>query len=323
MRLCSGFLFGLFLLPLAVTGATYTNPVVPRDFPDPSVIRVGDMYWATATASRWAPRFPLLKSTDLIHWERAGEVFAKAPDWAASNFWAPELQTWKGKFYIYYTARSHAGTLSVAVAVADAPQGPYTDKGVIVSQEVGSIDAVAVDDETGQRYLIWKDDGNSRGQPTFLWAAKLNQDGTRLAGPHFALFRNDQPWEGGLVEGPFLVKRDGWLYLFYSGNGCCGAGCTYALGVARSKKLLGPWEKYDANPILAANPDWRCPGHGSIVQDKAGRHWLLYHAYSARNSSEKGRQGLLDEVTWGTNGWPVINQGHGPSTRAAGPPSEP
>ncbi|HKP87922.1 MAG TPA: hypothetical protein VJZ26_17600, partial [Blastocatellia bacterium] len=36
----------------------YTNPAVAGDYPDPSVIRVGHDYWATATSSEWAPEFP-------------------------------------------------------------------------------------------------------------------------------------------------------------------------------------------------------------------------------------------------------------------------
>lgn len=317
------FLLLALLSPCVSFGAEYSNPVVPKDFPDPSVIRVGGTYWAAATGSKWAPFFPIMKSSDLVKWEQSGEVFPKSPDWAAGSFWAPELQEWKGKYYVYYVARQRGGPLSVAVAVADQPQGPYVDKGVIVAQEEGSIDPVAVDDEDGKRYLIWKDDGNSRGHPTFLWAAKLDADGTRLAGPHTALFRNDAPWEGGVVEGPFVVRRAGWFYMFYSGSGCCGEGCKYAMGVARSRKLMGPWEKHPGNPILAANKDWNCPGHGSIVKDPSGRDWLLYHAYSAGSDARKGRQGLLDEVIWGADGWPVINGGHGPSAKGTAPALNP
>jgi len=95
-----------------------------------------------------------------------------------------------------------------------------------------------------------KEDGNSRREPTILWAQPLSDDGTALVGQMKELFRNDAPWEGALIEGPFVVRQDGWFYLFYSGSGCCGAGCNYAMGVARSKTLLGPWEKNPANPIL-------------------------------------------------------------------------
>ncbi len=319
-RFCRTFLASLLLLSgVRAFSATYTNPVCAGDLPDPSVIRVGNEYWATATSSEWAPQFPLLRSPDLVNWEIVGAVFSNQPPWAVANFWAPEIQEWKGRYYVYYVARQKDGPLSVAVGTAERPGGPYTDHGVIVAQDVGSIDPVAVDDENGARYLVWKDDGNSRKQPTHLWAAKLNEDGTRLAGPHTPLFKNDLPWEGAVIEGPFIVRRDGWFYLFYSGAGCCGQGCNYALGVARSRKLLGPWEKFPGNPILAGNEVWLCPGHGSIVQDKNDRYWLMYHAYSSEGSVTSGRQALLDEVRWEANGWPVINGGKGPSTSAETP----
>jgi beta-xylosidase len=82
---------------------------------------------------------------------------------------------------------------------------------------------------------------------------------------------------------------------------------------------LGPWEKNPANPILADNGSWKCPGHGSIVADERGRYWLLYHAYSATNLIYTGREALLDEVVFGTNGWPSINNGNGPSVAAVSP----
>ena len=81
----------------------------------------------------------------------------------------------------------------------------------------------------------------SRRQPTPIWAQKLSEDGTKLVGEMKELLRNDAPWEKQLVEGPFVLRRNGYFYMFYSGNGCCGAGCNYALGVARAKQLLG-WE---------------------------------------------------------------------------------
>jgi beta-xylosidase len=137
------------------------------------------------------------------------------------------------------------------------------------------------------------------------------------------LFRNDPAtWEGGVVEGAYVVRRGEWFYMFYSGNACCGRRCNYALGVARARKLLGPWEKNPANPILAENDVWQCPGHGSIVTDKGGRDYLLYHAY--RNSDVAfriGREALLDEVRWEANGWPSINEGKGPSASAPRPPA--
>jgi beta-xylosidase len=298
---------------LIVAAAAHANPVLPGDFPDPSVIRVGNEYWATATTSQWAPIFPLLHSRDLVSWKTVGAVFRERPAWAISNFWAPEIAQHGGRYFVYYTARKRDGPLCVAVATALKPQGPYTDHGPLVCQEAGSIDAVPVTDENGDRWLVWKEDGNSRRQPTPLWAQRLNAGGTKLVGEAHEILRNDAPWEGHVVEGPFILRRGEWFYMFYSGAGCCGLKCNYALGVARSKKLLGPWEKYDKNPILRENDTWKCPGHGSIVEDDNGRTFLLYHAYHRRDFIWIGRQGLLDEVRWGADGWPAID---GPSSRS-------
>jgi xylan 1,4-beta-xylosidase len=296
--------------------AAYENPVLQGDFPDPSVIRVGREYWATATTSQWAPIFPLLHSTDLVNWRRVGSVFVSPPGWSAGSYWAPEIAAHGGRFFVYYTARKKGGPLCVAVADADRPQGPFTDRGPLVCQEVGSIDAVPVTDENGRRYLVWKEDGNSRKLPTPLWAQPLSSDGTRLTDEKQEILRNAAPWEAHLVEGPFIQRRGGWFYMFYSADACCGRQCNYRLGVARSRTLLGPWDRHASNPILAGNEHWKCPGHGSIVDDPSGRTFLLYHAYHPNDFEYVGRQGLLDEIRWRADGWPEINGGHGPSRSA-------
>ena len=310
----------VFAVPAFAQPATYTNPVIPGDHPDPSVIRVGDEYWATATTSQWAPIFPLLRSTDLVNWTHEGSVFERAPDWTAGRYWAPEIAEHEGQIFIYYTARKKDGLLCVAVATADRPIGPYTDHGPMVCQEVGSIDGVPVTGEDGHRYLVWKEDGNSRQLPTPLWAQRLTRDGTTLVGERHELLRNEATWEGHLIEGAFLLRRNGWFYMFYSAGACCGRGCDYRLGVARSRSLLEGWERHPANPILAANESWQCPGHGSIVTDARGRDFLLYHAYHPGDFEYAGRQALLDEIAWNdASGWPSINGGRGPSRTAAAP----
>ena len=305
---------------------TYTNPTLVGDFPDPSVIRVGGDYWAAATSSEWAPEFPILHSRDLVNWKVVGAVFQRRPAWSVGSYWAPEISQYRGRFYVYYAARKKDGPLCVAVATAQRPQGPYRDHGPLVCQEVGSIDGFPVEDERGVRYLLWKEDGNSVSKPTPIWAQRLSEDGTRLLGEKRELIHNTQPWEkhatlpyGDLVEGPAVVRHGGWFYMFYSGNFCCARECNYMLGVARARSLLGPWEKNPNNPILAGNDNWKCPGHGTIVSDQRGRYFLLYHAMHAKDFVYVGRQGLLDEVKWGADGWPTINEGRGPSTQGSAP----
>jgi xylan 1,4-beta-xylosidase len=302
-----------------VLAASYKNPVLPGDYPDPSVIRVGDEYWATATTSEWAPLFPLLRSGDLVNWEHAGNIFERRPEWAVGNFWAPELFEHQGKFYVYYVGRKRGGPLSLAVATADKITGPWTDHGPMIGQDAGSIDAFPVIDTDGTRYMIWKEDGNSRKQPTPLWIQKLSADGLKLIGEMKELFRNDKEWENNLVEGPAVIRRGDFWYLFYAANACCGRACSYGQGVARAKNLLGPWEKYSKNPLVLGNDKWKCPGHGTLVRDAQGRDWFLYHAYANDTFIYVGRQGVLDLVNWNDDGWPVINNGKGTSIEAPVP----
>ncbi|MGH9900897.1 MAG: family 43 glycosylhydrolase [Pyrinomonadaceae bacterium] len=319
---CAPVLLALCLWTVAPAQqkAAYTNPVIAGDFPDPSVIRVGEDYWAATTSGNWAPHFPLLHSRDLVNWRVAGAVFQKAPEWIARDFWAPEIQEDRGRFFVYYTGRKKNGPLCVAVATAARPEGPYTDHGPLVCQDIGSIDAFMTRDENGRPFLIWKEDGNDRNQPTPIWAQPLSEDGTKMLGKRKEILRNTAPWERHVVEGSFIVRRGGWFYHFYSGNACCGRGCDYALGVARSRKLLGPWAKHPRNPILPANDEWQCPGHGSIVTLPDGRDFLLYHSYRRRaDAMNIGREALLDEIKWGADGWPSINGGRGPTSAAPSP----
>jgi len=305
---------------LPVSAPMYVNPVIAGDHPDPSIIRTGDEYWATATGSEWAPVYPLLRSRDLVNWTEVGAIFPDAPSWAEGSFWAPELSEYKGRYFVFYTARAKNGPLCVASAVADAPTGPYQDNGPLICQEVGSIDAFPTVDENGERYLIWKEDGNSRNLPTPLWAQRLSEDGTSVIGEPKEILRNDPAtWEKGVVEAPYILRRGGFFYLFYSGSACCGLQCSYGLGVARSEKLLGPYVKFEKNPLVRGSETWKCPGHGSIVTDQQGRTFLLYHAYSSKDFVFTGRQAVLDEVTWTSDGWPAMNGGRGVSVRAASP----
>lgn len=303
----------------ATMPATIPNPVIAGDFPDPSVTKVGDTYWATATSSNWGPTFPLLKSKNLVDWQLVTHVFPLArPAWADYYFWAPEIMQDGKKTYVYYTAHKRGGNLAVGVASADSPEGPYTDHGPLVGQPNGSIDGFPVLDENNKPYLIWKEDGNSVNKPTPIWAQEMNAERTALIGPKKELLRNTAPWEGNLIEGPALVRHEGYFYLFYAANGCCGNGCAYATGVARSKNLLGPWEKYAQNPILVKNDTWTCPGHGTAIE-KDGRWFMLHHAYQTNSMANVGRQGVLSEFTWTKAGWPEFLNQHTTPTGAVPP----
>ncbi len=301
---------------LAVAGcanamaAGYSNPVLRGNYPDPSVIRVGNDFYATATSWAWDPQFPLLHSRDLVSWQTVGAVFGHGPKWSTGRFWAPQITRLGSGYAVYYSARKRGGKLCAAVATAARPRGPYTDRGPLVCDPPGSIDPTLVSDG-GHLYLLWKEDGNDVKKPSVLWGQELSADGLKLVGTRQELFRNDAPWEGEVVENPAVVRHGDQLYMLYAGNACCGAPpvCNYATGVARATSVLGPWTKGPGNPVLRGGNGFACPGGGSFVDDGHGGDWFLYHAYVLGGETTIARQLMLDPVTWGADGWPAIGGG--------------
>jgi xylan 1,4-beta-xylosidase len=292
----------------------YANPVYSGDFPDPSAVRIGPEYWAAGTAQP-GQLLPILRSPDLVHWQFAGTIFQEAPSWTdGTRYWAPELARQGDRYLAYYSAQRKAGRMCVAVASSENPIGPYDDLGPLVCQPAGSIDPSVVRNNAGWPFLVWKEDRNSQGVTTVIWIQPLSQDGTKLTGvPRKILTATGRDWEGGTIEGPQIIRRKGWNYLFYSGNLCCGPNCEYAMGVARSRGLYGPWRRWKRNPILDSGDSWLCPGHGSVVQSPDGRWWMLYASYNAVGEISPNRSLLLDPIRWRRDAWPAVNRGKGPS----------
>ena len=108
------------------------------------------------------------------------------------------------------------------------------------------------------------------------------------------------------MRGPAGGGFSAW-YLFYSGNGF---GSDYAVGVARSDSLLGPYEKH-GDSILAQNEVFNNPGHCSVVAVGGGDTAIVYHAYVGADRS--ARHMMLDAILWNaTSGWPQV-AGRAPS----------
>ncbi len=279
------------------------NPVIPGDIADPSVIRKGDVYYATGTSSEWAPHYPLFQSADLLHWQPMGYVFLQTPSWALASFWAPELFYHNGTYLLYYVARRKSDGIScIGVATSLDPAKGFTDKGVLLPFGKEAIDPFVIEDE-GQLYITWKAYGLD-DRPIEILGSRLSDDGLKVTGEPFSLLRDDD--RKGL-EGQCLVKRNGYYYLIYSPGACCGRNCSYVVEVARSASLRGPYTRYNGNPLLSETQEWKCTGHGTVVTTKEGADYYLYHAYSKATDVYTGRQGMLGKIYWNAQtGWPSI-----------------
>ena len=137
------------------TKGHFNNPVIPGDVADPSIIRIGNTWYATGTSSEWAPYYPMFTSTDLVNWKQTGHIFDKQPEWTVSSFWAPELYYMNNKVYAYYTARNKKGVSYIGVATADDPTKEFTDHGPVVEYGTEAIDAFILEDN-GKQYISWQ-----------------------------------------------------------------------------------------------------------------------------------------------------------------------
>ena len=90
--------------------------------------------------------------------------------------------------------------------------------------------------------MVLQEDGNDPivRKPTPFWLVSLSANGTVITSSPTKLLTNDLKWENTIIEAPWMVKHAGYYYLFYSGNG----GNNYAVGVARSAALGGPYVKH-------------------------------------------------------------------------------
>jgi beta-xylosidase len=282
--------------PASIPAGEFINPVLDDDFPDPFVLRVGPSYYAYATTDG-AQHLQLAKSADLVHWEELRDPLPKIALWSSGDTWAPEVAKTSAGYVLYYTAHDpdlkrpdSNGSQCITVAVSPAPEGPFVDstKGPLVCQPElgGSIDATEFTDAGGARYLAWKNDGNCCGLPTRFFIQPLSADGLKLTGKAIDMgVVNDEQWEGGVIEAPTLLLKDGTYYLFYSGNAYDTE--FYSIGYATSKKVTGPYVDAPDNPLVASawnrpiTSSARGPGHQSIVEDDDGELWMVFHAWDA------------------------------------------
>lgn len=317
--------------------STYTNPIYNEDFPDPTVVRASDgFFYAYATQAIVRGKelnIQVARSRDLVGWEHLGDALPAKPAWAnkTQKFWAPHVSQHGDTFYLYYSADPNTLTgLCLAVATSKSPQGPFTDIGkpLKCGASFVNIDPMAYDDpRTGKRLLYWGS-GFEPLRVQELAADRVSfQPGSKAREVIFPIKSEDPANYQRLIEGAWVTYRDGFYYLFFSGDNCCGDKAHYAVMVARSRSALGPYETLAAatgesqSVILALNGRWLAPGHNSVIRDAAGDDWIIYHAIdTGKRNIESSIAGdrdvrrimLMDRLVY-RRGWPRVEWGS-PST---------
>jgi GH43 family beta-xylosidase len=314
---------------MGVTEPTYTNPVYDRDFPDPFVLQVDGRYYAYGTGLAEGGRaFPMLVSEDLVHWEPRGGALEPLDLPGAELYWAPEVASRDGRFWMYYaTGRDANPDHHLRLALADHPLGPWRDAGLnLTPHEVFAIDAHPFRDPAdGQWYLFYARDelqppyaGTGIVVDRLLAMDRLEGHPRPVLRPYaeWHVFELQRAVKGGLdwytIEGPFVRRVADRYVCFYSGGRY--EHPNYGVGYALADHPLGPWADADnrEGPKVLHTVPGRVigPGHNSVVAAPDGvTEYVVYHAWDPACTARTMR---IDRLEW-----------DGPIPRCDGPSLEP
>jgi beta-xylosidase len=262
--------------------------VLAGDFPDPTIVRVGRDFYMTHSSNRILPGLVIWHSTDLVSWQRIGCALLKP----VGDVWAPDIVTFKNKFYIYFPAAR-----TNWVVTADRPEGPWSEP---VDLKLAGIDPGHVATSDGKRYLFV--DGGR--------AVKLAPDGLSVVGVpkiYYEGWKYPEDWvvEGFYAESPKLTFAKGYYFLTTAQGGTSGPSTSHMVVSARSKSPLGPWKNSPLNPVVktwSRSEKYWSKGHGTIFDDADGRWYIVYHA-SENGFLPLGRSTLIEPLEWTKDGW--------------------
>ncbi len=263
---------------------TYTNPVIPADFPDPDVIRVDSVYYYVSTTMFIFPGVTILKSYDLVNWEycaNAVQRFDFDPcynldgcDRYSHGQWATSLKHHNDTFYLLFITLDEGGFL----CSSPDPEGPWK----IRHLPRGFYDPGLFFDDDDKIYVAH---GNSD-----IYITEL--DSNFVAKGADSLVHSGTLGSG--LEGVHVYKINGFYYLY----------CTYPgpLGrevALRADNIYGPYEErtviYDNTPGVNYGIH-----QGALIQTQTGEWWTMLFV----DMGAFGRFPSLQPVTW-VDDWPI------------------
>jgi alpha-N-arabinofuranosidase len=296
----------------------YRNPILHGFYPDPSVTRAGRDFYLVHSTFDWFPGIPVWRSRDLIHWtqignaiDRPGQLDFKRLGLSRGVF-APSIHFHAGTFYIVNTCVDCGGNFLIT---ATNPAGPWSDPAWLPELK-GGIDPSLFFDDDGSAWMVNND--VPPGQPLYeghraIWAQRFDPKTLKTFGPRTLLVNGgvDIAKKPIWIEGPHILKREGWYYL------TCAEGGTaegHSQVVFRSRRPDGPYVPFAGNPILTQRdlPRGRpmpvtSAGHAQLVEAPDGKWWATFLATRPYQGDfyNTGRETFLLPVTW-TDGWPRI-----------------
>ena len=308
----------------AVSDKTFNNPVLPSDWPDPTIWKAGDFYYSLATGTNRN----LWTSSDLVTWTKTSFRAQTAADTEAAqkigkNFWAPDMVKIGDYWNLYVSLYNSAQDSGIGLFRSTSSSGPFSWTGVITHSKTNggikdTIDPeVVVDPGTGKVWLFFGSTGK-------MYRVELNSEGTELAPgavyTHVAgVDISSNSSRSKVFEGAYLYKHGNWWYLFASAG--LYSNHTYRLVVGRSSSLTSEFTDREGRKMTEGNATeviasaqgdaFFGPGHnGEIFTDSTGQDYILYHCHNnSVSGSASHRFMMLQRLYWDKDGWPYVKDG--------------
>ncbi|KAK6189427.1 hypothetical protein LQW54_013266 [Pestalotiopsis sp. IQ-011] len=271
------------------------TPEFEADFPDPSIMQDADGLWYSfATASNGKQVQVARGFTASGPWTYIDQdALPDAGGWTTNkNTWAPDVRRLdNGSYVMYYSGevRNNTRFHCIGAATAQSVLGPYKPAATPFNCDLsvgGSIDPAGFQDKDGERYVVYKVDGNSIGHggscgnevapivPTPIMLQRVAQDGiTKIGYATQILDRGDA--DGPLVEAPaIMLDRDGLYVMFFSSG--CFTESTYNVNYATATSVLGPYTK-SSTPLIVTDDSFGLNAPGGATPTVDGNS-IVFHA---------------------------------------------
>lgn len=328
------------------------NPILPGFHPDPSICRDGGDYWIATSTFEWLPGIRLHHSRDLVHWRPAGHALTRpsqvdlrgiAP---SKGIWAPALslnpvtRIWHLCYSLVRNITDNYFDVDNYLITAPAADGPWSDPVYLNSS---GFDPSMFHAQDGRQWVVnleW-DFQPGHEHPGAIVLQEFSPAEGRLTGEPQRIYRGGS--DLGCVEGPHLFQRGEFFYLMAAEGG---TGYGHGVTMARSRRLSGPWEPDQSNPIVTSaarpfsargNPEYLKPeqfnpasrlqksGHGSLVETPSGEAYLVH--LCARPALPQlrcvlGRETAIQRMEW-REGWLRLASGGNLAQEAVVPPDLP
>ena len=282
------------------------NPIIKGFNPDPSICRVGNIYYLVTSTFEFFPGITIYKSCNLINWDIIGHCLTD--DRLTLNncrpsggLYAPTIRYHDGYFFITCTNVTDKGNF---VLYSNSITGPWNGPFWV---EQGGIDPSLFFDDDGKCYLASSCDWEGK---TSILQCEIDP----YTGRQLSKSRLLSTGTGGKYpEAPHMYKIHNRYYLMLAEGG---TEYGHMVTIQRSDNPWGPFEKCPHNPILshrgrnAQYSPFQCVGHADIIEDPDGNWWMVSLGVRTLPGvllHNLGRETFLSRLVWTDDQWPKIN----------------